>query len=267
MSMRNESTRVSNGTSPNAPRPHSVKSVEKAFVVLEAFRDAGGSLSLSEVSTLTGLDKSAVQRFTRTLCQLGYLEQDPSTRRYAISIRVLGLSFSFLQSNTHIMRAAPLLVNLRNATRERTDMSLIDGESMVFVFRLQSRQEPLQAALVGRRVPIVTSAGGRAVLSHMSDEEAEAIIRSADRKALTPRSLTDPAAIMEQVRIARSQGFAVQAEEWRVGEIVAAAAILDREKRPVGAIHVAALVSEWDAENFARRMGPLVAAAAHDASE
>lgn len=268
----NVSIRSENKKSPEKSRaselgPHSVKSVEKAFAVLEAFRNEDRSLSLSEIAALTDLDKSAVQRFTRTLRQLGYLEQDPHTRRYAIGIRVLGLSFSFLHANAHVMRAAPVLVNLRNTTKERVDMSLIDDESLVYVFRLQSRQEPLKAALVGRRVPIVGTAGGRAVLSRLSDEEAMAIVARARRTARTPRTLTDPAQIMDQVRVARAQGFAIQTEEWRAGEIVAAAALMDRGGRPVGAVHIAASTNDWDPQDFAHRMGPLVASAAQDAGE
>lgn len=247
--------------------PHSVKSVEKAFAVLEAFRDEGRSLSLSEIAELTGLDKSAVQRFTRTLRQLGYLDQCSDTRRYSIGIRVLGLSFSFLQSNAHVMRAAPILVNLRNTTQERVDMSLLDGLWLTYVFRLQSRQEPLKAALVGRRVPVAGSAGGRAVLACLPEEEAVRIIEQAERIPSTPKTLTDPDRIMEEVRAARRKGYVIQAEEWRLGEIVAAAALLDREGRPVGAIHIAGSTNDWDPKDFEKRMGPLVAAAAHDAAE
>lgn len=246
---------------------HSVKSVEKAFAVLEAFDDSGRTLSLSEIAAITGLDKSAVQRFARTLRQLGYLEQCPETRRYAIGIKVLGLSFRFLHANPHVMRAAPILVNLRNATMERVDMSLVDGDATVYVFRLQSRQEPLKAALVGRRMPIVSSAGGRAILSHLPTTIAREIVQRAPRKAHTPKTLTDPERIMEEVASVRPRGYAFQVEEWRLGEMVVAAAVLDREGRPIGAIHIAASTNDWVPETFARKMGPLVAAAAEDAAE
>ena len=49
-----------------------VSSLEKGFRVLEAFREAPGDLGITEVALRTGLDKSAAQRFTNTLYQLGY---------------------------------------------------------------------------------------------------------------------------------------------------------------------------------------------------
>src|SRR5579871_5660678 len=53
-----------------------VSSVEKAFQILRAFEARERSLSLTEISELTGLDKSTAQRFTYTLAALGYLHKD-----------------------------------------------------------------------------------------------------------------------------------------------------------------------------------------------
>ena len=53
-----------------------VESVEKAFKVLEAFRSDKVDLSLVEIISRTGLNKSAAQRFTHTLHRLGYLKKD-----------------------------------------------------------------------------------------------------------------------------------------------------------------------------------------------
>ncbi|MBZ8132397.1 IclR family transcriptional regulator [Afifella sp. IM 167] len=241
-----------------------VKSVEKAFVVLGAFSGRSRFLSLGDIAEATGLDKSAVQRFTRTLTTLGYLEQDKATRHYCLGRRVLDLSYEYLRSNTLIERAAPILVDLRRAVRERVDLTLPDGEDVLYVFRLQSKRETLHAALIGRRVPLYCSAGGRAILSCLPQEEAQAAIVRACLRKVTPRTLTDPEQIMAEIDKARRTGFAFQAEEWRLGELVVAAPIVDREGRPVAAIHVAGSTAEWDPAEFADRMGPQVVAAAQD---
>ncbi|MGE0725981.1 MAG: IclR family transcriptional regulator [Alphaproteobacteria bacterium] len=247
--------------------PLNVKSMHKAFAVLEAFRDNDRFLSLAELATITGLDKSAVQRFTHTLRTLGYLEQDPQTRRYALGRRVLDLAFGFLKSHPLVERAAPVLVDLRRAVRERVDLTLLDREEVLYVFRMQSKRETFAAALVGRRVPLFCSAGGRAILARMDEAEAQRRIESVARPAYTPLTKTDPAKIMAEVRKARRQGYAIQVGEWRPAEMVAAAALVDRTGAPIGAVHVAASVSEWDPAEFERRMAPLVTAAAGSINE
>ncbi|ASP23555.1 Pca regulon regulatory protein (plasmid) [Antarctobacter heliothermus] len=245
---------------------HNVKSVEKAFAVLEAFRDVGRSLSLSELVTLSGLDKSAVQRFTRTLRDVGYLRQNPKTRQYELSAKVLDLSYSYLNSSELVARAAPGLIKLRNTTNERVDLSFVDDTTLIYLFRIQSKQETISAALIGRRVPIYCTAGGRAVLARMPEDQARALLDRSELTAHTARTLTDPDAIMEDVRKVRDRGFAVQADEWRIGEVVAAAAIVNHSGEPVGALHIVGNTGEWTPEDFGRRMGSLVAIAAQDAS-
>jgi len=242
----------------------SVQSVEKAFAVLRAFKGRDRFLSLGELARITQLDKSGVQRFTRTLLELGYLEQDVSTRHYCLGRQLLDLSFEYLRSHPLIERAAPVLVELRRTARERVDLTLIDGDDMLFVFRLQSKRESLHAALIGRRVPVYCSAGGRATLAQLPEKEARAILARADMRQATPHTLTDPDRIMAEVDKARGRGYALQSQEWRLGEVVVGAAILDQAGRPIGAVHIAGSTAEWDPDEFGERMGPLVAAAAQD---
>src|ERR1700747_2512976 len=90
-----------------------VKSVGKAFKVLEVFSERERLLSLGEIATRTGIDKSAVQRITYTLQKLGYLDHDPASRRYMLAIHVLDHAFGYLRSHPLIEKAAPILLDLR----------------------------------------------------------------------------------------------------------------------------------------------------------
>src|SRR5690606_16417869 len=56
--------------------PLYIASLGKAMRVLEAFRQARSPLGLTELARLTGLGKSAVQRFTYSWERLGYLVKD-----------------------------------------------------------------------------------------------------------------------------------------------------------------------------------------------
>lgn len=242
------------------PTPSSlrIKSLDKALRVLEAFNDGQRYMHLSEIVEATGIEKSAVQRATHTLRENGYLEQDPKTRQFAIGRKVLELSFHFLRTHPLIDRATPVLIDLRRSARERVDMSIVDGDSLLYVVRLQSKRETFFATLIGRRVPMFCTAGGRAVLSLLPEDEAEAIVRNSDRVVLTKNTITDPQTIMGKVREARVAGYALQVEECLPGEVVVAAAVTDESGRPVGAVHIAALLGELTVAEFERRMAPLV---------
>jgi DNA-binding IclR family transcriptional regulator len=237
-----------------------LQSLERGMRVLEAFGPQAGPLSLAELAAATGLDKSAVQRVAHTFQALGYLERGAGG--LVPGKRLLDRSFDALRLNPLVERATPVLQELRRTVQERVDLSLFDGASIVYAVRLQSKRETFFATLVGRRFPSFATSGGRAVLAALLPAEADAILEQSDRRPLTPRTITDLPALRRKLAEARRDGFALAVEEALLGEIVLAAAVHDRQGRPVAAIHVAASLAEWEVEAFRKRIGPLAMEAA-----
>ncbi len=221
-----------------------VSSVEKCFEILGAF-EGKRYFSLSDLCTKTGYDKSTVQRMTHTLAELGYLEQSTETRRFALSTRVLDLSYHYLRNNPLVERATPVLIGLRRDFDERVDLSLYANGSLVYAQRHQSQREHYFTSLVGRRVPLFCSAGGRAVLATLEDKLALEIIEATDLRPLTRFTEMDRARIMAKVRTARADGFAIARNEVIEDEVAIAVALVGDRKEPVGALHVVANSAKW----------------------
>lgn len=252
------------------PVPHSapeddplfVDAIARGFRVLSAFHGTTTPLSLGEIASRSGLGKSAVQRIVHTLRQQGYLRRDPADRGYLPGLRLLDHALDYQRLDPEIARVLPVLMELRAATGERVDFSLRDDLRLVFALRFQSKRGFHAASLIGTSVPLYCTAGGRAVLSRLpADEAAELVARS----ALIPyshRTLTDPVAILAQVAQARETGYALAEEEIVAGEIALGVAVTDPAGRPVGAIHVAGSLAEWDGPGFARSFAPLAMTAA-----
>ncbi|WP_328702497.1 IclR family transcriptional regulator [Belnapia arida] len=239
-----------------------VQAVEKAFRVLEVFGSRHHPLSLAEVAEASGMDKSGAQRMCYTLRRLGYLAVDVHGRGHVPGLRLMDRSYDFLRMHPLVQRATSPLMDLRRTTQERVDLSLPDDLSIIYAVRLQSKRETFAATLVGRRLPTFASSGGRAMLAYRSDEEVENVLLRSDRRAMTSKTVVDLPGLHAKVTEARALGYALAVEEWFLGEIVLAAAITDEAGRPVGAIHIAASLSEWEVEEFRKRMAPLAMEAA-----
>ena len=241
-----------------------VQSVEKAFRLLEAFAGAAGPMTLSQLAAASGLDKSGAQRMGHTLARLGYLEQTPAGLKP--SHRILERSFDYLRTEPLVRRALPVLSELRRATRERVDLSRFDDLHMLYLVRQQSKRESFYAYLNGRRVPTFCTSGGRAVLARLPRAQALDIVQRSNRSKITPKTTTAVDRIIRLVTQAQADGYSLAVEEVMPGEVALAAAVLDEARRPIGAIHVAGLLSDWTPEEFTRRFAPLVGDAAHAAS-
>lgn len=234
-----------------------VQAVDKAFRVLEAFAHRPQPLSLAEIAAATGMDRSGAQRMCHTLRHLGYLELDGLGRGHVPGLRLLDRSYDFLRMHPLVQRATPPLMELRRATQERVDLSLPDDLTIIYAVRLQSKRENFIATLVGRRLPAFCTSGGRAMLAQMDDARVADVLARSDRRRLTPKTITDLPALRRKIADARSAGYALALEERLLGEIVLAAAITDRGGRPIGAIHIAGSLSEWQPAAFQKRMAPL----------
>lgn len=238
-----------------------VQSLAKGLTLLEVFGEKPGVLSLTELADYSSLDRSTVQRMAHTLVAMGYLERGANGRGYQLGKKFLDRTFDYLRGEPLIERATPILIELQKETGERVDLSLFDDLSIVYAVRHQGKRLSFYSTLVGRRIPTYAASGGRAVMAHLPDADVDDIIARSDRRALTPKSITEPEAIWRKVREARQQRYAVAVEEALLGEIVLASAIL-QDGRPVGAIHIAGSRSEWDTEAFCDRFSPLAIGAA-----
>jgi len=234
-----------------------VQSVEKAFRVLEAFAAEHRPLSLAEIAKATGMDRSGAQRLCYTLRKLGYLDLDEQVRGHVPGLRLLDRSYDFLRMHPLAQRATTPLMELRRVTQERVDLSLPDDLTIIYAVRLQSKRESFIATLVGRRLPTFCSSGGRAMLAQLDDRRIEDVLARSDRRPLTPKTITDLPSLRRKIAEARAAGYALTLEERLLGEIALAAAIVDRAGAPIGAVHVAGSLAEWEPEAFCKRMAPL----------
>lgn len=242
-----------------ADDPLFVQSLARGMQVMAAFQGVERALSLAEIAARTSITRSAAQRLVHTLRKMGYLRLTDDGRGFLPDLGVLDLTYDYLRLNPLLRRASPALLELRRNVRERVDLSLFDGQRMVYAARMQSKREMFFATLVGNTVPTFCTSGGWAVMAHLPDDEVDILLANADMKPLTPRTLTDPAAIREQIAMTRENGHALALEQILMGEVALGGAILGSDGRPVAAIHVAGSLSEWEPEEFRRRVAPLVA--------
>ena len=254
-------------TKRSLPKPDRlfIGTIGRAFRLLEGFSDGGGPLTLPELAAAAGIDKSAAQRAAHTLERLGYVEY--SGGGLVPGRRLLERSLDYLRANPIVARAMPVLAELRRSVQERVDLSLFDGTSMLYLIRMQSKRDTFFGHLVGRRVPTYCTSGGRAALSALSEDDVRHVLDQCDLRKLTPRTTIDIQQILECVTQARQNGYALAVEETHIGELAVGSAVLDRQGRPIAAIHVGASLSDWEPDQFERKIAPLVVAAARAVGE
>lgn len=204
-----------------APRRASVQSVDRALDVLEALGH-GTPMGVSELVRETGLPLGTVHRLLATLTERGYARQD-SERKYAVGPSALRLADASEQALAAVGR--PYAARLTALCGETTNLAVLQGSEMVYIAQSPSPHSLRIFAEVGRRVPLHSTAVGKAVLSTMPEAQALALVSSAPMPATTTHTITTLPGMSAELRTVAAQGFAMDEQEQEIGVRCVAAAI------------------------------------------
>ena len=191
-----------------------VQSLDRAFLLLEAVADAGGSARLTELAASTGFPLPTIHRIVRSLVAGGYLRQEPS-RRYALGPRRIRVG-------DHAARmlgawAVPFLAQLVDEIGETSNMAMLEGDEAVYVAQVPSAHSMRMFTEVGRRVSVHSTGVGKALLSRLDDDRVVELLRRAGMPARTPRTITTPEAMLEELARIRERGYAMDDGEQESG--------------------------------------------------
>mgnify|MGYP003586299478 FL=1 len=153
-----------------------VTALARGLAVLAAFRGGEPQLSNQDLASRTGLPKSTVSRLTYTLTQLGYLDQDPASGRYQLGLAVLELSAATLASFDARRVIAPKMQQFAEAHGVSVSLAVREGLDMMYLEAVRSRARVTVQLSVGSRVPLATTAIGRAYLAAMPAAERNTLM-------------------------------------------------------------------------------------------
>lgn len=234
-----------------------VNSVQKAFRVLTAFSRTEPRLTLKQIAEKLAIDKSTAQRFTHTLLVMGYLDKDPATKTLGVTVRMVDLAHIYLTTHPLIAAAMPYLMYLRGETGETINLTVLEGADSVFVSRIVGNHLLSTGVMIGTRLPAYASASGLAMLSALDDAQVRQLLRISTLRPITPKTVYEPARIMERLASIRAKGYALSVADYFPNDISLGAPVLSRAGRLVGGISLAVSTDRFtgkDAEAKYARM-------------
>jgi IclR family transcriptional regulator, pca regulon regulatory protein len=116
------------------------RSLERGLMILSSFSEARIVLGIADLARPVELNKSTTYRYVATLPKLGYLQQDPDTRKYSLGTKVIDLGFAALNSMELTQVAARHLQALSDETAYSASMAVLDGPDIVHVGRRRSQR-------------------------------------------------------------------------------------------------------------------------------
>lgn len=191
----------------------------------------------SELSSLTGLTRATARRSLITLTMLGYVDSVDGT--YRLTAKVLDLAAGFLNTNDGwIPIAAPYLEVLRNRVEENVSGVVLDRTDVVYVAAYPADTVMSLNVRIGGRKPAYCTAMGRVLLAGMPDDCVRDILDMSKVQQKTNSTKVTIEELMDEVRRAREQGYAVVDQELEPGLIAVAVPIRNLRGETIAAINI-----------------------------
>ncbi|GAB4404144.1 MAG: IclR family transcriptional regulator [Anaerolineales bacterium] len=214
------------------------RTVAKALDVLLCFSHSEPELSLTEISARLGIHKSTMHRLLGTLEAKRFVQRDPETGRYRLGTRILELAFLVMEHNDLQQRARPHLYRLVEQCQETVDLSVLDGTHVVYLEVVESPHRVKLAARPGQRLPVHSTASGKAFLAFVPPHELDRLLPE-ELTRYTESTLATREALLKDLEATRERGFAVSSQEYEAGINAVAAPVLDMRGYPIAAVAVA----------------------------
>jgi len=232
----------------SVPKPAAVPLVNaatRAFAVLDRL-SRQRAIGLEDLAKDVKLAKPTVYRFLLTLQELGYVRRADGDR-WTISLKMFNVGSRALDHLDLHSAARPVAEELSEDLGETVHMGVLEGDSAVYVLKIESRYTIRMFSRVGRRIPLYCTAIGKTLLAFSAEEDREAALKGLRMLAFTKKTLTTRAALYAELERIREQGFALDAEEHEEGIHCIGAPIFDH----TGAI-VAVISASWPGFRYER---------------
>ncbi len=198
-----------------------VKSAARTVELLEllAARRTTGA-RLRELSDELGAPRSSVYALLRTLVDRGWVRTDPTGTLYSIGVQALIAGTTYLDVDPLLRIIQPQVNELSTRLDETIHYGRLQGADIVYLATHESSQYVRPYSRVGRRLPAYATALGKAILSARLTGSGVGDLADhlpATLTSLTPRTIVERPALIAELELTRSRGYAIDDEENVVG--------------------------------------------------
>lgn len=212
--------------------------VGKALEVLDQVAAFGRPVRFSELIEGSPFPKATLYRFVQTLTNQGMLAFDPDRQTYGLGVRLVRLAHVAWQQSSLAPIARPFIDTLSRTVGETVHLAQLDHAQVLYVDKRTPHNPIEMYSQAGKVGPAYCTGVGKAMLAFLDEPQLSKIIQQQSFHRFTENTLTDEAALRDELLTIRRDGFGFDREEHEPGIICVALPILSSSGRPLGGVSV-----------------------------
>ncbi len=214
-----------------------VQALDRGLTVLRALSKSNG-MTLSDVALQVGMPASTAHRILITLQKYQFVEHEENTQQWTVGIEAFRVGSAYLERTNLVDAARQPMRELTATTGETANLAITDNGDVVFISQVESHNAIRAFFRPGTRGPMHASGIGKMLLSCMSRNDVETILQLKGLEEFTPRTLSTPRKLFDDLTITRARGWSFDDEERYLGMRCVASAIFNSYGEPVAGVSI-----------------------------
>lgn len=240
---------------------NTVKSLDRALEVLVRLGEMQGG-TLSEIAGALNQSPATIYRVLTTFQGRGFVDFDEQSQVWNIGPAAFLTGSQFLRRTSLVERARPIMRDLMEATGETANLGIERDGKVLFLGQVETHATIRAFFPPGTASAMHASGIGKALLSRMDDKRQRAVLAAGKLEQFTPHTLTEPDAIIVDLRAAKLRGYAIDGEERNLGMRCIAAPVYNVFGEAVAGVSVSGPTSRITQDRIEDLAAPVMQAAA-----
>lgn len=239
-----------------------VQSLCRALSILNVIADEDHGMTMTDISQRARLPLSTTHRLLTTLQHERFVRFDNEQSLWMMGVQAFIIGNSFVRSRDIIATSRPFMMGLMEKSGETVNLAVADQGECIYLAQVECRQMMRVQAKPGSRVPMHSSAVGKALLSAMPEAKARKFLDMRELERGTDKTVVDFKALCKEIENVRQSGYALDDEEHCVGLRCVASVIYDEFGLPMAAVSLSGPLARIGDERFPI-LGGMVRETAH----
>lgn len=224
-----------------------IQVLDRAVGLLDALSHYPEPVPLKFLTADTGLHASTAFRILAALVAHGFVERTESGN-YMLGTRLLQLGHR-VRAGTDVRREARAVMEwLRDQIEESVNLTLREGDEVVYVERVTPARSIRVEQVIGARAPLHVTAVGKLMLGEMDDAALAGYAARTGLERYTRNTLTDLGSLKTEARQDLARGYALDNEEAELGVGCIGVVIRDGGGNVVAGLSVSAPIERRKAD-------------------
>ena len=227
-----------------------IQSLDRGLMILEAVANSTSPVSLADLTSVIGIDRSSVFRLAYTLKRRGFLAYPAGRKDFILGPTMWRLAQRYDWGTMLVRIAQEHLRSLARQANETAHLAVREGKQALFIDHATANHVISVSGQTGEMVPLYCTAHGKALLEDMEQDELSRIFGSGPLPPYTKKTVRTISDLAKACAEIRAKGYSADNGEYQEGVRCAAAPIRAGNGSVVGSIGISAPLQRLSPDRY-----------------